>query len=255
MEITINNLNYGGDGVGRVDGKVVFVKGGLPGDILDVEIVEDRKTFSKAKINRFIKKSANRVAPKCEYFGECGGCQLQNLDYRTQLKEKEQIVFDSITRIGGFNNFYLESIEPSSKTYEYRKRATFSVVKEKETKKLSFYKEKSNNKIPIEYCPVCSVRINEAIKSQDKIFNKDLAQIPIEKVYIVDKEKGFSFSVQPKKYKKLYSSSEGNISFVGEGESEYSFSSLDSKFLSVPSLFNQINSEINQKIIKKLLNG
>ena len=83
MEITIDKLSYGGAGVGRVDGKVVFVDGGVPGDKLKIKIVEEKERYSRAEIEDFIEKSKERTEPDCKFFEDCGGCNWQDVKYKT----------------------------------------------------------------------------------------------------------------------------------------------------------------------------
>ena len=78
MLVEIEKLVYGGTGFARVDGKATFVRGGVPGDLLEVSVVSDKRTFAEAKIERIVRPSPERTLPKCPVFGTCGGCP----DYR-----------------------------------------------------------------------------------------------------------------------------------------------------------------------------
>jgi len=98
LEITIDKLSYGGAGVGRVDGKVFFVEGGVPGDKLKIKLVEEKESYSRAEIEDFIVRSEKRTEPECKFFTNCGGCNWQDVNYKTQLIEKQQIVSDSLQR-------------------------------------------------------------------------------------------------------------------------------------------------------------
>src|SRR3989441_3335752 len=90
LEFAIEDLAFGGEGVGRADGYVVFVRGGLPGDRLRVRVVEARGRFGRAVIDEVLVASPDRVDPPCPYFGRCGGCRLQHLAYSAQLAFKEK---------------------------------------------------------------------------------------------------------------------------------------------------------------------
>src|SRR5438034_6012034 len=90
----MEDLAFGGAGVGRADGYVVFVRGGLPGDRLRVRVVEARGRFGRAVIDEVLVASPDRVDPPCPYFGRCGGCRLQHLAYSAQLAFKEKQVRD-----------------------------------------------------------------------------------------------------------------------------------------------------------------
>ena len=102
MRVEIERLAYGGSGIARKDGKVYFVKGGLPNDIVDIKVTNDKGKFAEAVIESIVEPSRERVEPPCRVFHICGGCQLQNLSYPAQLREKEGILRETLQRIGGF---------------------------------------------------------------------------------------------------------------------------------------------------------
>src|SRR6266702_2693287 len=83
--LTISDIAFGGEGVGRVDQLVVFVPFVLMGEDVEAEVTEVKRQFARAKLIRVLRPSPRRVAPRCRYFGECGGCQYQHLDYPAQL--------------------------------------------------------------------------------------------------------------------------------------------------------------------------
>src|SRR3989475_10714804 len=107
LELAIEDLAFGGEGVGRADGYVVFVRGGLPGDRLRVRVVEARGRFGRAVIDEVLVASPDRVDPPCPYFGRCGGCRLQHLAYSAQLAFKEKQVRDCLERLRGLGSFEL----------------------------------------------------------------------------------------------------------------------------------------------------
>src|SRR5919197_526757 len=117
LELTIDDLAFGGEGVGRVDGYVVFVRGGLPGDRLRVRLTEARGRFGRAVVDEVLVPSPDRVAPPCPYFGQCGGCRLQHLAYPAQLAFKEKQVRETLTRVGGLPPFELRPIVPAPAPY------------------------------------------------------------------------------------------------------------------------------------------
>src|SRR3990172_2699122 len=101
LELTVDDLAFGGEGVGRVDGYVVFVRGGVPGDRLRVRLVEARSRFGRAVVEAVVTPAPGRVEAPCPYFGACGGCRLQQLAYPLQLAFKAKQVHDCLERIGG----------------------------------------------------------------------------------------------------------------------------------------------------------
>ena len=128
IELTIDDLAFGGEGVGRVDGYVLFVRGGLPGDRLRVRVVEPRARFGRAVIEEVLAGSPDRVPAPCPYFGRCGGCRLQHLAYASQLAFKEKQVRDCLQRLGGQGAFELRPILPAPEPYGYRHKMEFTIV-------------------------------------------------------------------------------------------------------------------------------
>ena len=128
LELTIDDLAFGGEGVGRADGYVVFVRGGVPGDRARVKIVEARSRFGRAMIESVEAPSPDRVEAPCPYFGRCGGCRLQHLSYAAQLAFKTKQVRDCLERIGGLGAFELRPILAAPDPYGYRNKMEFTVA-------------------------------------------------------------------------------------------------------------------------------
>lgn len=130
VEVSVTDLAYGGKGVGKLDGLVVLVRGGLPGDVLKVKIEKKKRNFAEAKVVEVLKNSEKRIVPICSHFGLCGGCTWQNLDYETQLIYKEKTVKESLRHLGGFSDLETEKIICSDDTYFYRNKMEFSFGKD-----------------------------------------------------------------------------------------------------------------------------
>jgi 23S rRNA (uracil1939-C5)-methyltransferase len=128
LELVVDDLAFGGEGVGRVDGYVVFVRGGLPGDRLRVTITEARSRYGRGTIVEILTPAPDRVEAPCPYFGRCGGCRLQHLAYPAQLAFKEKQVRDCLTRLGGLPPFELRPIVPAPEPYGYRNKMEFTVA-------------------------------------------------------------------------------------------------------------------------------
>src|SRR5436190_18925392 len=103
LAVAIHDIAFGGEGVARVDEFVVFVPFVLAGEEVEVEVTEVKKRFARARLLKVLKKSPQRVTPLCPYFGECGGCQYQHIDYATQLELKHQQISAFFERVGGFS--------------------------------------------------------------------------------------------------------------------------------------------------------
>lgn len=128
LVLAIDDLAFGGEGVGRVDGYVVFVRGGVPGDRVRVTMVDARSRFGRAVIESVETPSPDRVEAPCAYFGRCGGCRLQHLSYSAQLVFKEKQVRDCLERIGGLGEFAIRPILAAPGQYGYRNKMEFTVA-------------------------------------------------------------------------------------------------------------------------------
>jgi len=128
LVLAVDDLAFGGEGVGRVDGYVVFVRGGVPGDRLRVKLVEARSRFGRAVIESVETPSPDRVEAPCAYFGRCGGCRLQHLSYPAQLAFKAKQVRDCLERIGGLGEFAMRPILAAPDQYGYRNKMEFTVA-------------------------------------------------------------------------------------------------------------------------------
>ena len=122
LTLAIQDIAFGGEGVGRVDDFVVFVPFVLTGETVEAEITEVKKSFARARLLRVVQPSPERVEPACRYFGRCGGCQYQHVDYATQLRWKRKQVGDLFQRIGGFGQALIAPVIPCPQPYGYRNR-------------------------------------------------------------------------------------------------------------------------------------
>lgn len=126
INLTIDSLAFEGFGVGRNDDFVYFVKGALPGDRIEARQLKKRKNYAIASVQNVITPSKNRIEPRCNYFGECGGCSLQNLDYNQQLFWKTQFVKDSLKKFAGIEPEIVQPAIACSHQFEYRNKMEFS---------------------------------------------------------------------------------------------------------------------------------
>ena len=122
----IVDISSEGKSVAKVEGMVIFVDGGVPGDVADVMITRKKNNYAEGHIVTLKKESENRIAPTCEHFGVCGGCKWQHLNYETQLFFKQKTVADALTRIGKLDISTLKPIFPNAENYYYRNKLEFS---------------------------------------------------------------------------------------------------------------------------------
>jgi 23S rRNA (uracil1939-C5)-methyltransferase len=127
LDLEIDSLAFGGRGVARSDGYVVFVSGALPGDRVRAEITKPKRSFAEARTVELLAPSPERVADRCDHGGEpCPGAPWQGLGYERQLSEKQAQVGDALKRIGGLEGFELEPIEPAVERWRYRNKLEYS---------------------------------------------------------------------------------------------------------------------------------
>jgi 23S rRNA (uracil1939-C5)-methyltransferase len=264
--VEIEKLIYGGLGFARVDGKATFVRGGIPGDLLDVTVVKDKRTFAEARIERIIRPSSDRTVPKCFVFGTCGGCQWQHINYDVQLKAKEQILAETLLRIGGFRELNIEPIVPSPFEYGYRERVTLSAWLEDRKFKLGYHEKGEFRRVPINGCPIASEEINSEIGDLNEFFLKnEYDSLPFNRINIVSdgKRTHVTFSRIPNGHEGyVYSGSKKDqelneafkdLGLEDQGEHVFQFESLGLKFNSVPSIFRQANSRTNEHLVTTVL--
>jgi 23S rRNA (uracil1939-C5)-methyltransferase len=146
---------YGGRSIGRLNGKIVMVKGVIPGETAEVKLEEEKKDYSLGTAVTILEPSPDRCAPECVYFGLCGGCQLQYITYSRQVRLKEEILSDCIKRIAKIEKGLSSSMVGSS-PWNYRLRAQFKIAHGR----VGFYMEKSRDVVDIEACPLMSEEIN-----------------------------------------------------------------------------------------------
>jgi 23S rRNA (uracil1939-C5)-methyltransferase len=162
LSLTIDDLAFGGEGVGRADGYVVFVPGGLPGDRLRVRLVQARSRFGRGVIDAIEEPSPARVEAPCPYFGRCGGCRLQHMAYPAQLAFKAKQVVDALERLGGLKGIEVRPIIGATETFGYRNKMEFTVTRgSKEPMVVGLHEaDRYDSVLDIDRCLLQSDRMN-----------------------------------------------------------------------------------------------
>ncbi len=156
VDLQIDDIAFGGKGVGRVEGKAVFVPFTIAGERVTAAIVREKKSFAEAELIRVEDPSPERVTPRCPYFQRCGGCSYQHMSYEHQLHWKSRQVGEALRRIGKFRELPLRPIVPSPQDYEYRNRITVHA----ENGVVGFYRHDAHRLIDIERCPIAAPEVN-----------------------------------------------------------------------------------------------
>ena len=152
--LRIETLASGGAGVAHgEDGRVVFVKGACPGDLLDAELTADHGRFVEARASAILEPSPDRRTPPCPYFGACGGCQWQHVAYEVQTAAKRREVADALQRIGGISDVEIEEVVIGPTPYGYRNRLEMHVARDAAGRLLlGLARESSDEIVPIDAC-------------------------------------------------------------------------------------------------------
>jgi 23S rRNA (uracil1939-C5)-methyltransferase len=126
VELWVERMAFGGQGVARMDGLVIFVKGAVPADRVLARIIKRKKDYAEAELIEILVPSLDRVKAPCHYNGFCGGCNYQHLDYSSQLRFKKDHVRDSMQRIGSVPDVLIHDVIPSDMIFGYRNKMEFS---------------------------------------------------------------------------------------------------------------------------------
>lgn len=172
LQLQIEDMSVNGEGIGKADGVAFFVKDAVIGDQVLVKIIKMKKRYGYARLLKILSPSMYRVEPLCKYWRQCGGCQIQALDYMQQLHYKEEKVRNNLRRIGGFSIADTEKKEQGilfhpiigmEKPFFYRNKAQFPIGMDKNGKIVTgFYAARSHNIIASRNCYL-GVEINEKI--------------------------------------------------------------------------------------------
>ena len=135
VELTIEDIGVSGEGIGKVDGYTLFVKDTVIGDVVRVKIMKAKKNYGYARLMDIIKPSKDRVEPACPIARQCGGCQIQAMNYNAQLKYKQKLVKDNLLRIGGLTegaDYEMCEILGMDTPFRYRNKAQYPVGEDKD---------------------------------------------------------------------------------------------------------------------------
>lgn len=166
LGLTIDDIAFGGEGVGRVNDFVVFVPFVLVGEVVEIEITEVKKQFARAKLLRVEKPSTERVEPACRYFGKCGGCQYQHIEYTAQLRLKQKQIADLFERVGKFSPDLVAAVIPCPQPFGYRNRIMVRSQWNKPEQKLNigFVRGDCGLVEDIEECKIAEPALNEQLQ-------------------------------------------------------------------------------------------
>jgi 23S rRNA (uracil1939-C5)-methyltransferase len=176
MELKIEKLVYGGDGLGHESGATVFVPYVLPGETVAATPVETKKKFVRASLDQVIAPSAERVAAPCPHFAVCGGCNYQHISYERQLVYKTDILRETLRRLGRVD-WTGEIVAHGSPSYGYRNRAQWKIRPLKDSSAetavpkaarelaIGYFRANSTALCPVQECPILSPLLERTLKA------------------------------------------------------------------------------------------
>lgn len=157
VTVTIEDIGTDGEGIGKADGFTLFVKDAVVGDVVEARITKAKKQYAYARLEKLLTASPFRVRPRCPHYRQCGGCQIQALDYEKQLDYKQQKVRNNLIRIGGFKEEEIDRVmDPiigMEDPYRYRNKAQYPVSTDREGHVVTgFYAGRTHTVIPSTEC-------------------------------------------------------------------------------------------------------
>ena len=184
-ELQIDRLGTSGEGVGRYDNFTVFVPHALPGETVSVIIEEVKNSYARGRIKQILHESVDRVAPLCELYEECGGCQLQHLSYEAQLRAKRAQVADALTHIGKLPQIPVRETLRAEEPWNYRNKMQFPIGRNSGQIVIGCFAQGSHRIINTENCHIQRAENNDLANAAREIAEQ--LHIP---VYNEDTHKG-----------------------------------------------------------------
>ncbi len=159
LRARVEKLVFGGKGLIRHEGWVIFVADVVPGEVVEVEITAKKKSYFEAALQEVIEASPNRVIPPCPYFGTCGGCQLQHIAYDAQVSIKKEWLVDALERAFKSKLDFPVDVTPAKKEWAYRQKVTLHGPE------CGFYARDNATILPIERCLIFSEKSFDDVRS------------------------------------------------------------------------------------------
>jgi 23S rRNA (uracil1939-C5)-methyltransferase len=194
IEVKIERILPGGVGLAHADGLTLFVHLAAPGDLVRVVIERTKGKIAFAAIKEIIAPGTARIEPPCPYFGRCGGCDFQQLNYETQLQTKVEMIRDCLHRLGGFDPVPEIEIHASPNEWHYRARANWQV--DQVARQLGYFERGSNRVCDVEFCAVLTPELQTTLAgvreqlSQEKIFGKNIEAVAGDEAVSVSSDAG-----------------------------------------------------------------
>lgn len=164
MEIELEKWSHGGEALAFVEGKPLFVPGGVPGDRVRVQRISEKKHYGRALIQGIVQPAPERVEPPCPVYDHCGGCQWQHTAYAEQLRAKRQLLIETLHKVGGWDTALLQArvadVWGMDDPWHYRNKAQFPVQAVKGQLQMGFYQHRSHQVMPLSHCLIQHEHMN-----------------------------------------------------------------------------------------------
>jgi len=170
LKCLISGTSHDGQGVGRLNSRVVFIPGALPGEEVDIEIIAEKNRYARGRLNSIIKPSDKRINPPCSYYGFCGGCVYQHASYELQLELKVIVVEQTLERIGKMNAEVSPCI-PSPKPWRYRNKAVWHAANHGQGWLMGYYQPEDKQILGIDDCLLISEKMQLLSRSVKNALN------------------------------------------------------------------------------------
>ncbi|SOD42609.1 23S rRNA m(5)U-1939 methyltransferase [Nitrosovibrio sp. Nv4] len=168
--VVIESLDQEGRGVAHAEGKVIFIEGALPSELVTYNAYRKKSSFELAQVGRILKPGFSRVAPLCRHFGVCGGCSLQHMDARSQVAAKQRVLEDNLKHIGKVEpELILPAVYGSAWGYRYRARLSVRYVAKKNAVLVGFREKRSSFVVDMQACEIMPSRISRLIMPLRKL--------------------------------------------------------------------------------------
>jgi 23S rRNA (uracil1939-C5)-methyltransferase len=185
MEVRIEKLVYGGDGLAHHEGHTVFVPLVLPGELVQIESAARKKKFIRGRLERVVEASGERVPAPCPHFGRCGGCQYQHMPYEAQLRYKSEILRETLGRIGRIR--WEGAIETqASPAFGYRNRAQWKLRANQQGSQgsaaIGYFEMGSTTLCPVTECPILSPRLAQVLSQLRNVIQESKSLSAIDEI-------------------------------------------------------------------------
>lgn len=250
MKALITKMDHLGRGITKVNDKICFVNKALPEDELEIKITKEKSRYLEGEIVRIIKPSSLRITSKCPYFNQCGGCQYFNLDYDKEIKTKEKVFREILSKYGNVDDHLIKKMVSINEDF-YRNKVTFQV----ENKKLGFYKYNSKELVPVDECLLLNKEINKLIKPLQKIVKEgNISQI-IVNISNDSKLKMVQIKGKVTDFKELLKLVDVLIinDKVVSDKSSITTTLLNNEFILGKETFFQVNKKISEKLYLQII--